>query len=256
MSTRIACISDTHGLQGRMSHEVPEETDVLIHAGDFSSIGKYEDFANFRSFMEQQPHQQKIVIAGNHDVTMHSSYYIPKGALRFHKRIIDWENEDQCREYMNKCQNEITSAAFTYLEDSECCLHGTGTKVWGSPWQPEFCDWAFNLEKPEELREKWDMIPDDTDVLITHGPPYGILDKNDMGGHCGCREMLKTIQERVRPRVHIFGHIHEGYGSYFDGTTLFVNASTCTVDYDAENAPIVVDLPKDASQSATVVESA
>jgi len=88
-----------------------------------------------------------------------------------------------------------------------------GVKFYGSPWQPRFFDWAFNLDRGEEIKKKWDLIPMDTDVLITHGPPYGILDLTHEGEKVGCEELMKAVL-RVQPKIHIFGHIHEAYGEY------------------------------------------
>jgi Icc-related predicted phosphoesterase len=128
-----------------------------------------------------------------------------------------------------------------YLQDRAIELNGV--KFYGSPWQPEFCNWAFNLSRDTgELGDKWAMIPEDTDVLITHGPPMGILDKCDHGKRVGCEELFNEVTHRVKPKIHVFGHIHEEYGTHKTDDTLFVNASTCTVMYEPTNPPIVVDL--------------
>lgn len=114
-------------------------------------------------------------------------------------------------------------------------------KIYGSPWQPWFYDWAFNLPRGDALREKWDLIPGDVDVLITHGPPHGILDRNLEGENCGCEELHAAV-DRIKPKVHAFGHIHLSHGTGRAGNTLFVNASICTERYDPWQAPVVVDL--------------
>ena len=125
-----------------------------------------------------------------------------------------------------------------------------GIKVWGSPWQPEFCEWAFNLPRGQPLRAKWRLIPDDTDVLLTHGPPLGHGDQCAGGHRAGCVDLLHEIQSRVRPAVHAFGHIHEGAGVTSDGATLYVNASTCNLRYRPVNPAVVVDvLPPDAARA-------
>jgi len=93
-----------------------------------------------------------------------------------------------------------------------------GVRFWGSPWQPWFFDWAFNLERGEEIRAKWELIPDDTEVLITHGPPQGHGDMTSRGEGAGCADLLARIRQ-VKPRYHLFGHIHEGYGTSTDGVT-------------------------------------
>ncbi|KAJ1387204.1 Metallo-dependent phosphatase-like protein, partial [Ochromonadaceae sp. CCMP2298] len=155
------------------------------------------------------------------------------------------------------CVTDSQSDSYTYLEDSACSARRQGVdcglKVWGSPWQPEFCDWAFNLPPGPRLKEKWAMIESDTDILITHGPPRGILDANSQRYHCGCADLLKAVRDRVKPRLHIFGHIHESYGTFSDGHTLFVNGSTCTLSYRPSNPPIVIDLPLDVNMPAQVV---
>jgi len=99
--------------------------------------------------------------------------------------------------------------ATCYLENSGVEIDGV--KFWGSPWQPEFFNWAFNLPRGRRLAEIWALIPDDTEVLITHTPPYGILDRVDSGEHVGCEDLRRALQ-RVKPKVHVFGHIHEDRG--------------------------------------------
>lgn len=113
-----------------------------------------------------------------------------------------------------------------------------------SPWQPEFCAWAFNLERDsDEIRAVWEKIPDDTDILITHGPPHGILDLTLRNNHTGCRALLDRVRA-IRPKLHVFGHIHEAYGKkqVDEQATLFVNAATCNNRHQAVQAPIVVEL--------------
>ena len=120
------------------------------------------------------------------------------------------------------------------------CLEHVGHYF--SPYQPEFCDWAFN--KPidsEEIAEVWSKIPDDVDVLITHGPPANILDSTFSGTHVGCPRLLKRVKE-VKPRLHVFGHIHEGYGIDEEDSTVFVNASTCDLSYRPKQKPRIVPL--------------
>jgi hypothetical protein len=126
-----------------------------------------------------------------------------------------------------------------YLEDSG--IEIAGVKFWGSPWQPEFYDWAFNLPRGQALADKWALIPDDIDVLITHGPPLGILDQVITGDHVGCADLLEAVQ-LIKPKVHIFGHIHEGYGRIEQNGTVFINASVCTARYRPINPPIVVEV--------------
>jgi hypothetical protein len=131
-------------------------------------------------------------------------------------------------------------SGITYLQDSG--IEIDGLKFWGSPWQPWFCDWAFNLPRMgPDLREVWNKIPLGTDVLITHGPPHGVLDQVHGGDHLGCEE-LKNRLVSVKPQVHIFGHIHDSYGVAQSKTTTYVNPSSCDEQYRMRNQPIVLEL--------------
>jgi Icc-related predicted phosphoesterase len=125
-----------------------------------------------------------------------------------------------------------------YLQDEPVEIEGL--KFYGSPWQPWFLDWAFNLERGESLRKVWARIPEDTDVLVTHGPPHGILDRTTRGEPVGCEDLRARVEE-LRTPLHLFGHIHEGYGTERRGQTLFVNASSCTVSYRPLQAPVILD---------------
>lgn len=218
---RIVCMSDTHCLQHNF--KVPEG-DLIIHAGDFSSIGTDREVRKFAKWFRGLPHPHKVVIAGNHD--------------RFFER-----QPEIARSYLEP--------DIIYLEDSGCEIGGL--KFWGSPWQPEFERWAFNLPRNGvKLLEKWAMIPADTDVLITHGPPSGVLDQvrpritawgmpEDGSGPLGCEQLAARVA-CVRPKLHVFGHIHDGYGQITQDGTTFVNASVCDEDYRPMNRPIVVEL--------------
>jgi predicted phosphodiesterase len=211
---RVVCISDTHN-----HHEAIDlpDGDLLIHAGDFSGRGRDHEVHAFFDWFARQPHRHKVVIAGNHDFLFenHRDAVAP---------LLD------------------AFPGVTYLEDSGTTLGGL--RIWGSPWQPWFHSWAFNLREADELRAKWDLIPAGIDLLVTHGPPHrhgDLLQHED--GHVGCRELLKAL-DRVRPVVHIFGHIHEAYGIYNEAAsgTICINAATCTLAYEPENPPVVFDI--------------
>lgn len=125
------------------------------------------------------------------------------------------------------------------MEDSGIELYGL--KFYGTPHQPEFCHWAFNLKRGQEILDKWNLIPSDTDILITHTPPIGFNDLCCSGVRAGCVELLSTIQKRVKPMYNIFGHVHESYGVSSDGKVVYINASTCNIQYLPNNPPIVFD---------------
>jgi hypothetical protein len=158
-------------------------------------------------------------------------------------------NHDRCFETDPEAARPLTHG-LTYLQDSDVTIDGL--RFWGAPWQPWFLSWAFNLQRGPEIAQKWALIPDDTDVLITHGPPATILDETYDGRPVGCEELLRTVQ-RITPRLHAFGHIHESYGAQVVGSTLFVNASACTLRYKPKQLPVVVDLPRDRGEPARLV---
>jgi len=130
-------------------------------------------------------------------------------------------------------EDDRKEVAEQYLADKDIIyLNDTGTtieglKIWGSPVQPEFFNWAFNRERGEDICKHWDLIPDDTDILITHGPAFGILDRVLEGEYVGCSDLLKKIKQ-IKPKIHAFGHIHEAYGQCEEDGTTFINA--CNVN--------------------------
>ncbi|XFG00946.1 hypothetical protein AB1E19_004570 [Capra hircus] len=232
--TRFVCVSDTHSRTDPI--QMPYG-DVLIHAGDFTELGLPSEVKKFNEWLGSLPYEYKIVIAGNHELTFDQEfmadlikqdfYYFPSVSK------LKPENYENVQSLLTNC---------IYLQDSEVAVRGF--RVYGSPWQPWFYGWGFNLPRGQALLEKWNLIPEGVDVLITHGPPLGFLDwVPKKMQRVGCVELLNTVQRRVQPRLHVFGHIHEGYGVMADGTTTYVNASVCTVNYQPVNPPIVIDLP-------------
>lgn len=207
--TRIVCLSDTHNYHEKI--DVPDG-DVLVHAGDATGRATTGEIAAFNEWFAALPHRHKIFVAGNHD----------------------WLFETD-----NSAARRLLDDSIVYLQDSRVEIENL--KIYGAPWQPRFYDWAFNLNRGREISEKWRLIPADADVLITHGPPFGILDETPVGDRAGCEELRKKIEEN-RPRAHIFGHIHHGYGTTKKFGVVFVNASNCNESYAPVNAPIVFDL--------------
>ncbi|WP_020559270.1 metallophosphatase domain-containing protein [Thiofilum flexile] len=208
---QLTFISDTHGKHAFLTLK---GGDALIHCGDFSTMGELDEIEDFAIFMGKQKFQHKIVIAGNHD----------------------WSLEDDRR---MEAETLFKENGVIYLHDSGIDINGY--HFWGSPIQPVFCHWAFNRPRGEVLQEHWLKIPDYTDVLITHTPPYGILDVCYDGVHVGCEALLVAV-ERVKPRIHAFGHIHEGYNTLEQEGTLFINACSLNEDYQFKNPPIVAEL--------------
>jgi Icc-related predicted phosphoesterase len=205
MSLRIVAIADTHGKH--WSLDVPDG-DILLHAGDMTFKGSIDDVKDFNVFLGQLPHPVKVAIAGNHDF------------------CFERDREGSA--------TALTNAI--YLQDQSVAIEGI--RFYGSPWQPWFYDWAFNLHRGPEIRAKWELIPKETDILITHGPPYGHGDQTFRGELVGCRDLLEVV-ELIRPRFHIFGHIHEGAGVTADDHTTFINASSCDQHFRLVNEPTV-----------------
>jgi predicted phosphodiesterase len=233
-----------------MLHEIPKG-DVLIHAGDISNRGGERDVTQFIYWFQNiQGFDAKIFISGNHD------HCFEKINLPHHKGDYNWLSNLMSPE--NLAQSDVF-----YLEDNFMIIErpefSRPIKLYGSPWQPEFYNWAFNLPRlGTELQEKWNMIPEDTDVLITHGPPnsYGDLVNNwrQPNTHVGCECLINRIGE-INPTLNVFGHIHEGYGVYTNDKTAFVNSSICTPDYRPTNKPIIIDLTEvDGKLTATYVQ--
>jgi len=202
---------------------------MLIHAGDLTNTGKREQLEETVDWLRSLSHRHRIAIAGNHD----------------------WIFERLC----DVGVRILERAGIVYLQDTGVTIEGL--HLYGSPWQPAFMNWAFNVPRGG-LANYWDRIPSGLDILITHGPPYGILDQSIPAGirrlapwedeevlagssHAGCEELIVAI-ERTKPRVHVFGHIHGGYGTTANQYTTFYNASLCNEQYDPINQPWVIDL--------------
>ena len=223
----ITIISDTHGKHNEITQDLPGG-DLLLHAGDISSMGYQHEVQQFcKWFNNVENYNHKIFIAGNHD----------------------WGFQNNVEKIM-----EIVNSYKTvdYIQD-ETIQVNNGDKmvnIYGSPWQPEFYNWAFNLPKNGvELAAKWDAIPDNTDILITHGPAFGVLDTvaGKMWDNLGCQLLTNKIKS-IKPKIHVCGHIHSGYGYYFDGDTHFINASVLNEAYQYTNKPITIDWNQETNE--------
>jgi Icc-related predicted phosphoesterase len=207
--TRLCFISDTHCLHAQVT--IPD-CDILVHCGDFTSKGMESEVSHFLDWVIKQEDRgiEVVYIAGNHDIGVGEGYI---------------------RAELDKVGN--------YLHDSDCKVKGV--RFWGSPWTPAFgLGWAYQLT-PTTAGPRCAQLGD-CDVLVTHGPPHGTLDRNRQGDECGDRELAARLYE-MSPAVHAFGHIHEGYGIAIKHKTLFINAASCNARYQPINPPIVLDLP-------------
>jgi Icc-related predicted phosphoesterase len=218
MEKNLVFISDTHGLHDRI--EVPDG-DILIHCGDISSRGLLNEVTKFSNWFCKLPHKHKVIIPGNHDFIFEKNNQI-------HKELF----EDKGVTFLNDSQTEIE-----------------GIKIWGSPITPYFHNWAFNLPRQGwELEQKWKDIPEETDILITHGPAYGFVD-TVMGRpeNLGCELLAKRIAS-LKPSIHVCGHIHTGYGYKFDGDTHFFNAAVLDEQYYFTQKPFTVEWNRETNE--------
>ncbi|XP_014261829.1 metallophosphoesterase domain-containing protein 1 isoform X2 [Cimex lectularius] len=236
---RIVCMSDTHSLTSHIRFKIPDG-DIFIHAGDFTRCGAEGEVLDFNKWIGKLPHKYKVVIAGNHELSFDQTFTHPLSPNPSKSiptlgipmaSISDAISTTNMKDKLTNC---------LYLQDESVVI--AGLKIYGSPWQPEFHGWAFNVPRGRKCLEKWDLIPDDTDILVTHTPPIGHGDLCCSGVRAGCVELLSTVQRRVKPKYHVFGHIHEGYGITTDGSVIYVNASTCNIQYNPVNPPIVFDV--------------
>lgn len=213
----ICCISDTHN-QHNVLDLSDYPADVLVHAGDFTNSGKDVEIINFLEWFNDQPYEYKVLIAGNHDLSLES-------------------NPEWFAHLLNRYPNII------YLKDTYTTIHGK--KFYGSPYSNEFFNWAFMEEEPQ-LQKIWSKIPDDTNVLITHGPAYGIHDlvlrPSGRDPHVGSKTLLERRKQLPNLQAHITGHIHEAYGA--STTDDIQNACPCIVDfhYKPINEPIILEI--------------
>ena len=205
---KVVCISDTH----ERDLGIIPDGDVLIHSGDFS-IGR-DTLLSLELLNEEfrkLPHKHKILVAGNHDWCLENNY---KEAVQIFTEGIVLINEG---------------------------IEIDGVKFYGTPDQPIFYNWAFN-RTTEQLIESYSKIPNNTDVLITHTPPYGILDTILYGGeHVGSKELLDRVMD-IKPKVHVFGHIHESYGVEEVNGVKFINAAIVDHRYTKSNEPIIFNI--------------
>ena len=211
---RLVCISDTHNQHPHI--KVPGG-DVLIHAGDITSRGSAAEMAKFGEWLRVLPHKYKIVICGNHD-------------------FIGEDDPDGTRRLL---------ADAIYLQDSSVDI--CGLKIFGSAWTPYFGGWAFNLPRGPMLADKWAEIPEDVEVVVTHGPPMLIGDQVHGEGtlaieNVGCSDLAARLRQLPKLKAHVYGHIHDGHGLRTINGIHYVNAAVLNDRYQIAYSPIVLDL--------------
>lgn len=227
----IDCISDLHGEEPEL-----EGGDILIVAGDLTATHKPQQFKQFFNWLMVQDYKYKVVIAGNHDSYLQESVMYGQISMNLGGQFDQNEN--------------FNKYAYYYLCEAQVVIEGL--KFFGTPWTKTFegiepnC-MAFTMQTEKQLSDKWKIIPDDTDILITHCPPYGIFDEVLRRDHTleytGSMSLRNEVIERIKPKLHVFGHIHQHGGKKMNAiTTQFVNASILDEYYDATNEPVRIIL--------------
>ena len=218
---KVCAISDVHC---KWSKVIIPDCDLLISAGDYSFLGEPHVVKDFHKWLNKQPAKHIISLQGNHEKGVEKNFELSKQvALEACPRV-------------------------HFIEEG--LIEIEGTKIWLSAIQPFFCNWAYNRYPGQDIQKHWDRIPHGMDIIVTHGPCYGILDwvpefnipKGEMDvRHVGCPQLLKKVFE-VKPKAHICGHIHESYGEVHQSGIHFINSSICNEDYKAVNAPIIFEI--------------
>ena len=207
---KFVAISDTHCRHNNL--KLPKG-DVLLHAGDVTYKGEKSEVIDFLKWFDKQNYKYKIFIAGNHDF------------------FFEREKEELIQSLIPK--------SIIYLKDSGIEINGI--HIWGSPVTPWFYNWAFNRMRGSAITKHWKLVPPNTDILMTHGPAFGILDCVINSNHVGCKDLMKKIKE-IKPKVHVCGHIHEAYGREKKGGVQFINASVLNEFYELSNPPVPFEL--------------
>lgn len=218
---KIVAISDVHGKWNKIT--IPE-CDILISTGDFSFQGEVDMIKRFHSWLDEQPAKHIISVMGNHEKFVEKNFELAK-----------------------KIATEVCPSVH-FMEEG--LLEIEGLRIWCSAITPYFFNWAYNRYPGDEIQKHWDKIPNEIDILATHGPAYGILDgvpeynydleKMEVR-HCGCPQLLEKILE-IKPKFHLSGHIHEGWGTYFGEHTTFINSAICDANYKPNNKPIIFSI--------------
>ena len=213
---KLVFISDVHNKFNELT--IPE-CDILVDSGDYSFRGTEVEIINFYTWLSKQPAKYIVSVQGNHE--------------------LGWEKNPALsrRIAQDLCLN------VHLLHDSSVTLEGI--KFYGSPYQPEFFDWAYNLPRGPKLADKWKLIPDDTDILVTHGPPYGILDAVKNGKKIesvGCVDLRDRVNKLPNLKYHSFGHLHlNGGRKTVIGNTTFINAAVNNDSYNVVNKPVEIN---------------
>ncbi len=208
---KLVAVADTHRAFEKL--KVPDG-DVFIQAGDID-VYNVSDAIRYNKWLGRLPHKHKLIVGGNHD------QWLAENTMDYKRSVL---------------------SNGTYLENSGVEIDGV--KFWGSPITPTFNDWFFMADRGESIARYWDLVPEDTDVIITHGPPKNILDAAPRGcwfDYVGCEDLLKKIK-RIKPKIHFFGHIHFSAGIEEKHGVKFCNVSVMDEKYQVVNKPTEVEI--------------
>lgn len=241
MKMRITHISDTHNKHNQLNGLLPGG-DLLIHSGDISSLGRETEVKRFvKWFNDINNYTNKIFIAGNHDMTFDREQLLRDKLAHFEGKT---EYDTECAEGKPAWLEELLGIHLRpnvfYLENNFVILDDV--KIWGSPITPSFgYGWAFNKDRGYDINQIWNRIPNDTDIVITHGPIYGYCDRTSRGGlNVGCADLYHRLNE-VRPQLHFSGHIHEAYGYRHTDWGYAFNGCNCDLSYLVNNKPMTFE---------------
>ena len=223
---KVTCISDTHLEHKRLTKKLVNHSSspsVFIHAGDFTNFGNIEKIEEVFYWVSDLPYDHLLMICGNHEVKVSENDAMLKplaasyGIQLIHNEVVEIE----------------------------------GFKFYGEPRSREFFNWGWSYNPGQEAEEVWAKLPEDIDVLVTHGPPHGCCDfipTIDLHtlkpvGHQGCISLRRAIEEK-KPRYVVCGHIHEGYGTSLINETTVINAAIMNKNYVPVNDPVTFELRK------------
>lgn len=217
---KIVAVSDIHGKWNKL--KIPE-CDVLISAGDYSFTGERHIVRNYHEWLNEQPATHIISGQGNHEVWVENNF------------------EEAKQIALTACPRAF------FVEEGGITIDDIN--FWYSAITPWFHDWAYNRRAGRDIEEHWKKIPENTNVLITHGPPYGILDTVPFPDgtpkeRVGCWTLNAYI-ERIKPDIHIFGHIHHSHGQKHENGISYYNVSVCDEQYVPSNGITVIDYIKE-----------
>lgn len=261
---RIICFSDTHSRHNKIPKDWFQPADIALFAGDFTQGGSLKDTISFKTFYKSLPYKYKVLIAGNHEVTFDIEnrrdiigHYLKREQKDYLNLINEYEKQtgekvmpEEFKLYNDNAVNFIKKQItedndLIYLEESSITIEGLN--IYGTPYSPFFYNWAFPTF-PDHEREKggitasrWNKIPENTDIVLVHGPPLNILDKTTSDEHTGCPFLAEKIAQ-VEPLLCIFGHIHEAYGCKQIENIIYANVSTLNFNYNVQNKPMLFDL--------------